>query len=48
MKHGAGGNGSGRFNVHHLDMGGWVRIFAECNSDLPADLPVFLSSALMD
>lgn len=48
MKQTAGENGSGRFEVHHEDMGGWVRVFTDHHANLPGDLPVFLSSALMD
>ncbi len=40
------GNGSGKFNVHTQDMGGWVRVFTDPLAFVPADLPVFLSHAL--
>src|SRR5262245_6260407 len=40
------GNGSGKFNVHQQDMGGWVRVYPDAQATLPADLPVFLSHAL--
>jgi hypothetical protein len=48
MKHAAGGNGSGKFEIHHQDMGGWVRVFADRDVGLSTDLPVYLSSSLMD
>jgi hypothetical protein len=38
------GNGSGKFEIGHHDMGGWVRIVAG-RHNLPDDLPVFLSQA---
>lgn len=47
MKRDTGGNGSGKFEIHHQDMGGWVRAFTDHRSHLPADLPVYLSSSLM-
>jgi hypothetical protein len=40
------GNGSSRFDIGHVDMGGWVRIHASGN--LPDDLPVFLSHTLAE
>jgi hypothetical protein len=40
------GNGSGKFEVHTQDMGGWVRVFGDQRHDLPPDLPVFLSHSL--
>src|SRR4051794_11414281 len=43
-----GGSGSGKVNVHQDDMGGWVRVFADRTTNLPDDLPVFLSHALTD
>src|SRR5262245_66209713 len=42
------GNGSGKFNIHQIDMGGWVRVFTDEGAALPADLPVYLSRALAD
>lgn len=42
------GNGSGKFKVHHQDMGGWVRVFADPNPNLPSDLPIYLTSSLME
>jgi hypothetical protein len=48
MKHKPdGGNGSGKFDIGHHDMGGWVRVCAG-NGNLPDDLPIFLSQALTD
>ena len=41
------GNGSSKFQVHHDDMGGWVRVHA-VGSSLPADLPVILSQCLTE
>ena len=42
------GNGSGKFDIHQDDMGGWVRVFSEKVATVPDDLPVFLSQALSD
>ena len=42
-----GGNGSGKFEVGHTDMGGWVRVTAGRGS-LPDDVGVYLSQALSD
>ena len=42
-----GGNGSGKFEIGHHDMGGWVRVCAGRVS-LPDDLPAYLSQALAD
>jgi hypothetical protein len=39
------GNGSGKFEIGHHDMGGWVRIVAG-RQNLPDDLPVYLSHTL--
>jgi len=35
-------------NVHHQDMGGWMRVFADRQEDLPDDLAVYLSQAVSD
>ena len=42
------GNGSGKFDVHQQDMGGWVRVFASAKQKPPEDLPVFLSHSLTE
>jgi hypothetical protein len=42
------GNGSGKFNVHQADMGGWVRVFTDSTATVPEDLAVFLSHALTE
>ena len=42
------GNGSGKFNVHQLDMGGWVRVFTDPMATVPDDVAVFLSHAMTD
>src|SRR5262249_16125826 len=42
------GNGSGKFNVHQLDMGGWIRVFIDPMATVPEDLAVFLSHALTE
>ena len=42
------GNGSGRFNVHQTDMGGWVRVFTDPATEVPRDLAVYLSDALTE
>ena len=34
----AKGNGSGKFNVHQTDMGGWVRIFTDPAAEVPPNL----------
>ena len=40
------GNRSGKFNVHQLDMGGWVRVFIDPMATVPDDVAVYLSHAL--
>jgi hypothetical protein len=40
------GNGSGRFNIHCQDLGGWVRVYPDRTASLPDDFPVYLSHAL--
>jgi hypothetical protein len=47
MKPSAQGNGSGKFDIDQVDMGGWVRI-CPSGDGLPPDLPLFLSQALTD
>lgn len=42
------GNGSGKFNVHQQDMGGWVRVFTDPLANVPDDLAFFLSHALTE
>lgn len=42
-----GGNGSGKFEIGHHDMGGWVRVCAS-RHNVPDELPVYLSQALAD
>jgi hypothetical protein len=42
------GNGSGKFNAHTQDMGGWLRVFADATASVPENLPVFLSHALTE
>ena len=42
------GNGSGKFNVHQEDMGGWVRVFTDPLASVPDDLAVYLSLALTE
>jgi hypothetical protein len=42
------GNGSGKFNIHQEDMGGWVRVFTDKLAVLPDDLAIYLSQALSD
>jgi hypothetical protein len=42
------GNGSGKFNVHQLDMGGWVRIFTDPTAGVPDNLAMCLSHALTE
>jgi hypothetical protein len=46
MKPKSGGNGLGKFGVHHVDMGGWVRVFSDPTATVPADFPVYLSQTL--
>jgi hypothetical protein len=41
------GNGSSRFEISQLDMGGWVRVYA-VGSSFPPDLPIFLSHTLTE
>ena len=45
---GPSGNGSGKFKIVQMDMGGWMRVFCEDMDHAPSDLPVFLSQALAD
>jgi hypothetical protein len=40
------GNGSGRFNIHQEDMGGWVRVYPDRTASLPEGFPIYLSHAL--
>lgn len=44
---GQSGNGSGRFEIVHNDMGGWVRVAAS-GPALPPDLGMYLSHTLAD
>ena len=39
------GNGSGRFEIDPLDMGGWLRVHPH-TADVPEDLPVYLSQTV--
>jgi hypothetical protein len=41
------GNGSGKFEIGHQDMGGWVRVSAG-HQNLPEDLAVYLSQSLAE
>jgi len=45
---GPSGNGSGKFKIAQMDMGGWVRVFCEDMDHAPSDLPTYLSQALSD
>jgi hypothetical protein len=47
-KHKPGGNGSGKFNVHTVDMGGWARIFTDDMIAAPENLGQCLSHALTE
>lgn len=42
------GNGSGKFEVHQQDMGGWVRVFPSDKQTPLGDLHVFLSHSLTE
>lgn len=42
------GNGSGRLQVHQLDMGGWVRVYADEAAPPPEGLATCLSLALTE
>jgi hypothetical protein len=48
MKHQPHGNGSGQFNIHTQDMGGWIRIFTDKLAVVPEDLGLYLSLTLTD
>jgi hypothetical protein len=48
MKHHTSGNGSGQFNVHSQDMGGWVRVYTDKLASIPEDLGLYLSLTLAD
>jgi hypothetical protein len=41
------GNGSSKFEVHHDDMGGWLRVHAS-GSSLPDTLPFILSQCVAE
>jgi hypothetical protein len=41
-------NGSGRFEISQTDMGGWVRVFPASLTNVPDDLPVYLSHTLAE
>ncbi len=41
------GNGSTKFHINQLDMGGWVRVFLGSGTP-PPDLGVYLSHSLTD
>ena len=41
-------NGSGKFNVHQQDMGGWVRVFTDPDATVPESFAVYLSDALTE
>jgi hypothetical protein len=47
MKPKSGGNGSGKFEIGHQDMGGWVRVCAG-RVNLPDDLAMYLSQTLSE
>jgi hypothetical protein len=40
------GNGSGKFNIHQTDMGGWVRVYTDLLATVPEDFAAYLSLAL--
>jgi hypothetical protein len=42
------GNGSGKFNVHQLDMGGWVRVFTDRLDAVPEDFGYYLSQTVAE
>lgn len=43
------GNGSGKFDIHTQDMGGWVRVFTDkLPAGIPDDLGVYLSQTLSE
>ena len=42
------GNGSGGFEIHQEDKGGWLRVYPARMDNIPDDLPVFLSETLID
>ena len=47
MKPGPQGNGSGKFEINQVDMGGWVRIFPAKPEDCPQEgLAIYLSQSL--
>lgn len=45
MKPSSGGNGTGKFEIHNDDMGGWLRVHTDLASQDREDLGVFLSQA---
>ena len=49
MRHTSQGNGSGKFEISSLDMGGWVRVFpAKAEDGLRPDISVYLSHTLAE
>ncbi len=42
------GNGSGKFDIHQEEMGGWVRVYPDEAAEAPAHLAMFLSHALTE
>jgi hypothetical protein len=40
------GNGSGKFDIHAKDMGGWVRVFSDPLATVPENFAAYLSLAL--
>ena len=43
-----GGNGSGKFEVHQQEMGGWIRVYTDAPESVPSDLPIYLSHSLTE
>jgi hypothetical protein len=42
------GNGSGRFEIDTVEMGGWIRLYPHRLDNLPPDFGVFLSHTLSE
>ena len=42
------GNGSHKLEIHHQDMGGWVRVWLDKKAPFTDDVPTYLSLSLTE
>jgi hypothetical protein len=42
------GNGSGKVEIHHQDMGGWVRVWMDKKATFTDEVPLYLSLSLTE